>query len=851
VRNCLIFFSLLLFPIVAAHAQDNWALFPSFPSEAKSSFSALEDSIVFVATPNGIFRSGTTGNSWKKVLKTSMIHSLHASASGKIIAGSEGKMYISFNKGVSWDSVKLQTRFPVKAIAETSNGDFYFITGILDESLGYIGDGVFYNGGDLRNWINKTPGLYSTGFCEYIVTDRFNRVYVTMGDEYVTGQAGLFISDNNGDNWSQARLFVKDLGEIRALNTFSINITPADSVILSVTGTVVNFSVSLNLIKHRDDLLKNDFWKLITVRTTSSWWMDLPLNPIHFAADGSWYASVTNSPTQGGVFVSNSSGRSWSRFNTGLAVSTTLQFEPFTFYEDAYGRIFSSQFLDERIYITTKSMLDEVTISGKIVDDQGQPLSVRIENNFFPAYSNFLGEFKLKLPRNWSGTLTPKAYQYNFGPATISISSIQQDLVNQNFIGTYTGTHWVWGFVKDAYGYPLRDVVVTGFNGPLKTNEYGAFSIAVPHGWSGEISLSFDDWSIAPATLKIEPVYKSIYAFEFMAREKGKFIVSGTIKDAEGRFITDALIEGFPENNRTNEKGEYVAVLPEGWSGEIKVTHPDYDFAPGSLVMQNLSGDLINQHFIGIANKSYRVSGVIKDNKLSGLTGVHLLGLPETVKTNESGLFELHLPSGWSGTITPVLSDYVFEPAKITLSIMREDRTDLSFSARYVGNYTLSGFIKLSTGTALSEINVSGFPAPIRTDDSGFFSATVPAGWSGTITPISAVFTFTPTAIEIMDLDQNKNQLNFNALVITDIPDETLMAQVFPNPSKDGLVQIQLPEGLQSAMLTITSMTGQVIHRFEPGTARTFEKIQLPGQGVFILTLVLRNQLHIQKIVVH
>ena len=102
-----------------------------------------------------------------------------------------------------------------------------------------------------------------------------------------------------------------------------------------------------------------------------------------------------------------------------------------------------------------------------------------------------------------------------------------------------------------------------------------------------------------------------------------------------------------------------------------------------------------------------------------------------------------------------------------------------------------------------------------------------------------------------MDLDQNKNQLNFNALVITDIPDETLMAQVFPNPSKDGLVQIQLPEGLQSAMLTITSMTGQVIHRFEPGTARTFEKIQLPGQGVFILTLVLRNQLHIQKIVVH
>jgi hypothetical protein len=849
-RNKLIIFCLVLFAIATVNAQDNWMLTPSFPSGGKTAMAAMQDSVFFVGTSNGIHRSGTTGNSWRKVLNTSAIYSLHASASGKIVAGSEGKMYISFNKGLTWDSVKLQTRFPVKEIAESPNGNFYFITGVLDASTGYVGDGVFYNAGDLKTWINKTPGLYHTGYCERIKTDRFNRVYVTMGDEYVTGQAGLFISDNKGDTWSRARLFVNDLGDVKTANTFSVNITPTDSVILSVAGTVANFSVSLNLIKHRDDLLNNDSWKLITVRNTSSWWMDLLLNPIHFAANGSWYSSITNSPSQGGVFVSTPGGRAWSKYNAGLAAATSTQFESFSFYEDSYGRIFASQFLDEKIYITTRSMLNVVTISGKIADDQGSPLSVKIENTFFPIYSDFLGEYKLKVPRSWSGDLTPNAYQYSFEPTRISVGNVQQDLVNQNFTGTYTGTHSVWGFVKDAYGYPVSDVVVTGFEVSLKTNEYGAFSVAVPHGWSGEISLTLDRLEITPATLKIEPVYKGIYAFEFIAKEKGKFIVSGKVKDAEGLAITDALIEGLPENNRLNSEGEYVAVVPEGWSGEIKVTHLNYVFTPVSHVIQNLSADIADQNFVGIIDNLNRVSGVIKDNKLSALPGVTLLGLPQEAKTNESGKFEVQLPAGWSGTITPVLNDYKFEPESITISNLNEDRVGLNFSANFVGKYTLSGFIKLADGTALSEIILNGFLPTLKTDGTGFFSATVPAGWSGTIIPVSTEFIFTPASIEIVNLDQSKSQLNFEATVITQVPDEPLVLEVFPNPSSDGVVQIHIMEVLQSARITVTSLTGQVIHRYEPGTFKTFEKIQLPQQGIFILTLTQGNQSYIRKIIV-
>ena len=132
--------SLLLMALsTVAFSQDNWLIIPAFPGNVKTAFAGLEDSILFTGTSNGVWRTGDAGFTWNRSLKSGTIYSVHASKSGKVLAGGEGKIYYSYNKGQDWDSVKVDTDYPLSKIAETSTGEFFFITGVstLD---GYMGD---------------------------------------------------------------------------------------------------------------------------------------------------------------------------------------------------------------------------------------------------------------------------------------------------------------------------------------------------------------------------------------------------------------------------------------------------------------------------------------------------------------------------------------------------------------------------------------------------------------------------------------------------------------------------------------------------------------------------------------
>lgn len=487
-----------------AYAQKNWHTLDNFPKGVKFSLAGMNDSILFTGTLNGIWRTGNFGSDWKHTLTSSVIYSIHVSPSGKILAGSVGKVFYSMDQGMTWDSTVVDTEFPVKKFAETQQGEFFFITGISDQR-GYVGDGVFFNNGDLRQWEKRNNGLPSSiRYCESIAIDRMGRIYLGTWDEYVTGVGGLFVSDDNGLQWHHIVMEIENLGSVRIENLWSINITPDDSVIVSSNGGVTNFGYSLNVIKHRDDVLKPSAWKPLRVWGTNMWWQDQLLNEIHFSKKGSWYCSVSGTQLQGGSYISTDKGKTWVRSNAGLAAAVSDRYEQQFFYETTDGRIVMVQYLDAQIYVNAEPLI-EYTVSGSIKDAKGRPITdVTVHVVGANVLTDVNGNFILHLPENSTGSLSFSKTDYTFSPDHIVIDQLESDITNIEILAEYTGTFTVRGSVRTLSGLPLVDIEIEGLPVSLKTDQEGDFFVQLPAGWSGSIVPVSDDYQFTPEQWQIQ-----------------------------------------------------------------------------------------------------------------------------------------------------------------------------------------------------------------------------------------------------------------------------------------------------------------------------------------------------------
>lgn len=752
---------LLLFGSLSASAQGFWHTTRDFPGGPKTSLTGLEDSILLTGTDNGIWRSVNEGFSWTKQLKSSYIYSLHASSTGTILAGGKGKIFISRDKGMTWDSVAVATSYPIGRIVENKDHEYFFIASGFTIEEGFVGDGVFYNNGDLRNWEKRNTGLPpSLRAAEQLAVDKHGRIYVTLPDENTTGQGGLYYSSNDGLNWQQSPLLVNNLGVVKVLNSFAISITPQDSVIVSVSGTAVNISTQLNLIKHIDNVANNSAWRPLRIRKTGNWWEDIILNTIHFSKNGDWYSSASSSISTGGPFYSTDQGLNWAKRNQGLGISRTDRYEQNVHYESSTGKLFMVQLLDERVYHTNISLLDPITISGSIKDKFGNPLTgftVLAKNNI--AVSNAEGKFSLVVPSGWSGTITPTMGNYAFSPASISITNAQESNEGVNFVGNYTGTYFVSGYVKTVSGQPTEQVLITGF----------------------------------------------------------------------------------PQEVYTNNLGFYMAEVPAQWTGTITPLVHGHQSVPGSILVSELRTNLLDQNFTVRKTGVAYIVGKVLDENSHPFINATLTGFPETTRIDANGNFYGEIPAGWSGTIIPMADGYQFTPEKIQVTNLQSDLGQQTFIASLVPTVTkhlVSGTITDSHGTPLSGILIAGFPNEVYTAADGSYSAELPTGWGGVVTPISNTYTFSPSSIAITNLSAPLANQDFAGTIVTGIDDEKHPFNIYPNPTDDGFIYL---DAKHEGRIQISNMAGQIIWQGSSGDL-SLKGFQLPNSGIYVLSVSDKKQ---------
>jgi len=235
-------------------------------------------------------------------------------------------------------------------------------------------------------------------------------------------------------------------------------------------------------------------------------------------------------------------------------------------------------------------------------------------------------------------------------------------------------------------------------------------------------------------------------------------IVSGTVTDllsGSGSGLADVEIRG-PLGPITDSNGEYEMFVHWG-SVQLRPNKGDYEFTPGPAVtLNNVTSNRTQDFDAGIYHQLEGTVYVGSTRQL--LSNVELQGAPGAPPppTPTVGDFSFRVLQGWTGTITPQSDKYTFSPAdrSYTGNGIVSDTLDQDFVAS-INTYTISGRVEDASGSPIPNVTMQGLPRDPQTDSFGQYSVTLDYGWSGTVTPTKAGYTFQPVSQSYSSLDSD------------------------------------------------------------------------------------------------
>ncbi|WP_285725877.1 hypothetical protein [Geothrix rubra] len=336
------------------------------------------------------------------------------------------------------------------------------------------------------------------------------------------------------------------------------------------------------------------------------------------------------------------------------------------------------------------------------------------------------GAYSLPVPYGWSGTVTPAKAGYTFSPAS---ATYPQVLANQ--AQNYTASAITYTLSGNAGVGGATLTYVDGTTKTVTADASGAYSLPVSYDWSGTVTPSKAGYTFSPTS----STYTHVLANQVQSYTATAitYTLSGNAGVA-GATLT--YVDGTAKLVTADASGAYSLTVPYGWSGTVTPAKAGYTFSPASATYtQVLANQAQNYTATAI---TYTLSG---NAGVGGATLTYVDGTAKTVTADASGAYSLSVPYGWSGTVTPAKAGYTFSPANATYTQVLANQVQ-SFTATAI-TYTLSGNAGVGGATLTY---VDGTTKTVTADASGAYSLTVPYGWSGTVTPAKAGYTFTPAS---------------------------------------------------------------------------------------------------------
>ena len=425
-----------------------------------------------------------------------------------------------------------------------------------------------------------------------------------------------------------------------------------------------------------------------------------------------------------------------------------------------------------------------------------------------PATTDADGHYSQTVSSGWSGTVTPAKTGYIFDPSSQTYSNVTSSEVDQDY---FAATSFLKGNVTNSVGTAVEDVWVLIYSsaGSYLTNNYTDSSGDYVIGGlsTGDYKLLFNA-SIASGMLAAEWYDdKDSFGTADLVSVTGGITTSGI--DAvlpegggiEGRVTNSAgtgihsvvayaynLTGGWISYDFTDSNGDYEILSVKSGSYKVRFSA---DSAPGDYITEwyndkdtlgtgdsvsVTAGSITSGIDAELAAVLPLISGAVKTIGGTGIEGVTITfsNSGGTATTDSSGSYSLNVSDGYSGTATPAKAGYTFSPTSRDYTNVTSGQTAQDYTATML-TYTISGNVgtvvsaasgEVQAAAALSGVVMDGLPGDPTTDASGNYTATADYGFSGTVTPTLAGYSFTPASRDYTSVRSDQLDNDYAASII-------------------------------------------------------------------------------------
>jgi photosystem II stability/assembly factor-like uncharacterized protein len=278
------------------------------------------DTMLFVGTDNGVFRSADNGASWNPTtldyrIVVSLAKMVNGDSGMNLFAGTVlGGVFLSSDNGNSWSDVNSGLGY--KNVHTLAVKDTNLFAG--------TDDGVFLLPANGAYWIPVSNGLTNMSI---------NTLAVIDTNLYAGTNEGLFISTNNGTSWTPTGLTEVTVRALAVIDT-NLFVSTGSSGVLRSTDNGANWDTISNPNMEKSvpalavigtDLFAGTHQGIYRTPTNGADW--IPANTGLTNKDvEALYVRGTDlfAGTYGGVYRSTNNGTSWTERNTGLKTTVVL-----------------------------------------------------------------------------------------------------------------------------------------------------------------------------------------------------------------------------------------------------------------------------------------------------------------------------------------------------------------------------------------------------------------------------------------------------------------------------------------------------------------------------------------------
>jgi hypothetical protein len=238
------------------------------------------------------------------------------------------------------------------------------------------------------------------------------------------------------------------------------------------------------------------------------------------------------------------------------------------------------------------------------------------------------------------------------------------------------------------------------------------------------------------------------------------FTVSGTVS-VSGSGLSGATMTATNGVTCTTSNPQYTCTVPAGWSGTVTPSRGGVSFTPASRDYSNVTANQTAQDYPGTSTTT--LSETPANPYVHSTITATWSGTPGPSTGNWLGLYNPGAPSTSfylygsisangvaSGSVAYTLPDAA-RPGTYELRLFSGNVVlAISNSFTVIALPTVSGTVSVS-GSPLSGATMTATNGVTCTTSNPQYTCTVPAGWSGTVTPSRGGVSFTPASRDYSD----------------------------------------------------------------------------------------------------